>query len=347
MKFLLIIILITNQLCFSELKFEKPYFYPEIEDQELNEISGIVKSNQHDIFWVHNDSGGEPIIYGVNLEGKLITKLVLENTKNQDWEDISYGYFDNQFNILIGEIGDNNLVYKTKKINIITEPTSLNDEILINQIKTIYFQTDTISDFETLIFHPISKSIYLVTKGLVNEKVYEIKYPYNFMDTLKLNSIGELTLTNPDKGNLNRITGGEISFDANYLVLKDYTSVYIYKINQNIEFIFQNDPVVLENYLQLNEPQGEAICWGNKNYDIFTIGEEIFNIPCKFQYFKEISINNIKVKESILDIKNKNFELYDLNGKKLNKKEIHKFENQKIILLDLINKKSYLVLLEA
>jgi hypothetical protein len=55
-------------------------------------------------FWTHNDSGGKPEIYEIDLAGNLHNTLPIPNTQNIDWEDITK---DNAGNLYIADIGNN------------------------------------------------------------------------------------------------------------------------------------------------------------------------------------------------------------------------------------------------
>lgn len=341
------IILSFFNYSFSQLSYDKPVFFNELKDSTLNEISGIVKSHQHDIFWVHNDSGGEPIIYGFDVEGNTTAKLVLE-IKNNDWEDISYGSIDNKYYLFIGEFGDNLKQYDVKNIYIVEEPENLIKEIYLNKdkVKSIKFRTEENFDFEALFFNPINKNLYMITKGLQNENVYEISYPYNFNDTLDLQKIGNLTLSNPSKNNINKITAGEVSFDGNYLALKDYGNIYLYNIKGDVKYILSNEPDRLTYYMQLNEPQGEAICWGVDNYNIYTVGEEIFGIPAKVQFFRNLNTSNINDVDTKIKLNDDSIKIYYINGKKLEKNELINYKNKFLFIYNLEQNESKLIYID-
>lgn len=294
--FFLILLSYSN----SQLSFESPKFYSNLVSDNLSEVSGIIKSKQHNIFWVHNDSGGESSVFGIDTLGNIICKITLPYP-NRDWEDLTYGQVNGKYYIFLGEIGDNDLQFATKLIYKFEEPTLLSSSITLktSQIEKIEFMFDFASDCETLLFNPTNQNLYLITKGQVQEQIYEITYPYETSKVLKLQSIGILTIKNEDKNMLNRIVSGDISNDGKYLAIKDYTTIFYYEINGNVKYITKNPPVTLSSYKQMNEPQGEAICWGSNNYDIYTLGEEVFGIQARIQYFKNINVSNVKKKVKI------------------------------------------------
>ncbi len=81
------------------------YYNPPIHIRKLpstlSETSGLIYYNG--LFWTHNDSGGEPEIYGIDtLKGKLVQTIHL-NATNKDWEDIAQ---DDDY-IFIGDFGNN------------------------------------------------------------------------------------------------------------------------------------------------------------------------------------------------------------------------------------------------
>ena len=88
---MIIFLLILFKFSFSQIDFEIPIRLSKIQDDSLDEISGIEQSLQHDILWCHNDSGGENIIFGLNNEGYTICILNLSGYNNRDWEDLSNG----------------------------------------------------------------------------------------------------------------------------------------------------------------------------------------------------------------------------------------------------------------
>ena len=69
---------------------------------ELDEISGLEMLNDS-TFVALNDGGHEATLYLLNIRGKIIKKVKIENAKNVDWEDIAV----DDKNIYIADVGNN------------------------------------------------------------------------------------------------------------------------------------------------------------------------------------------------------------------------------------------------
>ncbi len=70
---------------------------------DLNEVSGLAFDKKNNLFWMINDSGNKPILYGINNNGNIIKEITI-NAKNRDWEDLTY---DTYRNLYIGDFGNN------------------------------------------------------------------------------------------------------------------------------------------------------------------------------------------------------------------------------------------------
>jgi hypothetical protein len=88
-------------------------------DPALREVSGIVRSRRHPgIFWVHNDSGNEPVLYAVRADGSLVNRFRVA-AANLDWEDIAA---DAAGNLYLGDIGNNYGILPIRTIYRLAEP---------------------------------------------------------------------------------------------------------------------------------------------------------------------------------------------------------------------------------
>jgi len=72
--------------------------------KKLKEVSGMAISQDKKTIWAIEDAGNKNVVYGLDLKGNLITDVLVENTENNDWEDITK---DKTGNIYIGDFGNN------------------------------------------------------------------------------------------------------------------------------------------------------------------------------------------------------------------------------------------------
>ena len=70
---------------------------------ELSEVSGVETDITGNLFWLINDSGNKPILYGLDSNGKIVKSIKIK-AKNRDWEDLTT---DPDGNVYIGNFGNN------------------------------------------------------------------------------------------------------------------------------------------------------------------------------------------------------------------------------------------------
>ena len=96
-KIYVIFFLIVLFSCVEQVSIERQFL-----PLEINETSGLEYYNKN--FLTHNDSGGKPILYEFNKDGKIVSEHTINNCGvNNDWEDITA---DNE-NIYVANSGNN------------------------------------------------------------------------------------------------------------------------------------------------------------------------------------------------------------------------------------------------
>jgi hypothetical protein len=207
-----------------------------IKDNSISESSGVAASRtMPGAYWTHNDSGDGPFIYAFDEHGESLGVFSVTGAQARDWEDMDAGpgpQRDKSY-LYIGDIGDNQesraeiVVYRvaepslttsdrksTKKKPQATEPAEA--------IRLRY--PDGKHDAETLLVHPASGNIYIVTKvPLVNPVVYEAAASFNTTKPITLRRIGEIRVPSLFGGVL---TGGSISPDGRRVAFCDYFQGY-------------------------------------------------------------------------------------------------------------------------
>ncbi|MBK1895422.1 hypothetical protein JHL15_06635 [Chryseobacterium sp. YIM B02567] len=72
--------------------------------KKLKEVSGITLSQDQKTIWAIEDQGNKNVVYGLDRQGQLVADVLVEDTDNNDWEEITK---DTQGNIYIGDFGNN------------------------------------------------------------------------------------------------------------------------------------------------------------------------------------------------------------------------------------------------
>lgn len=186
----------------------------------VNESSGLIWWKK--LFWTHDDSGGQPVIYGMNATTNTIQRtVVVKNATNVDWEDIAQ---DNSF-IYIGDFGNNANGNRTdlKIYKIAKADVSVSDSVLAKVINFSFSdQTDfspkgnnnTNFDCEALIAY--GDSLYLFSKDWLDLKTRLYSLPKKG-GTFKATKLAELDVQG-------LITGADVLPTQRVIVLSGYNS---------------------------------------------------------------------------------------------------------------------------
>jgi hypothetical protein len=255
----------------SKSIFESPKALAELTDPRLMEPSGIASSTVNPgMLWTHNDSGNKPEVYLIDQKLNIKLTCKLKGVMNRDWEDIAVGPGpeEGKTYVYVGEIGDNFGMYPFKYIYRFEEPVLENgvSEITISDFEKITFRLeDSRKDTETLLVHPITKKIYVVSKREEPVWVYELSAPQPTKDTLTASKAFSLPLT--------QIVGGDFSADGKELLMKNYQQVFYWELSgENLKESLAKKPTSLPYQ---EEPQGEAITFSSDGKGYFTLSEKV------------------------------------------------------------------------
>lgn len=282
----ILFILYSVSISFSTIaqKTQKIARLPEI----VTESSGLIFYNDT-LLITHNDSGDKPILYFVNLKGKLIHQVIVNNANNVDWEDITK---DDKGNIYIADIGNNSnqrkdlRIYKIKSHNLLNV-NSLNAEIIeVSYNEQIDFppKDEALNfDAEGIAFH--NDSLWIITKCRsipFEGNAYIYKFPaksgkYNLKRKTHL-FIGKDGFTK------DAVTSLDIYNDQLYILT--YNRILIYKLIDNkLEFDKQ--------FYTKPYTQKEAITLKNKN-EIYLTDESTKILGGGYLY--KLTIDAAKIK---------------------------------------------------
>lgn len=96
--------------------------------RRLDEASGLALSRrQPGVLWTHNDSGGDPVVYGLRPGQGVVAELRLRGAPATDWEDLAAGpcpWDDAEPCIYVADIGDNLHVRSSVVVLVFEEPSA-------------------------------------------------------------------------------------------------------------------------------------------------------------------------------------------------------------------------------
>ncbi len=264
--------------------YEKPQVVGKIESGEITESSGIAASKcQENVFWTHNDSGDDAFIFALNQKGKKLGTWKVSGAKNKDWEGIAT--FQDTKNgkcfLYVGDIGNNERLKSEMTIYRVVEPTisdadkdssKKNPSQTENAEAIKFVYPEMRHDAETLLVHPNSGDIYILSKRLSGASgVYKLAADFSLEKTNTLKKIADFSVPAVPNGFL---TGGDISPDGKRVVVCDYFSAYEIVLPKNaksFDEIWTEKPLIVE----LGERnQGEAVAYSADGKSIFATSEK-------------------------------------------------------------------------
>jgi hypothetical protein len=262
--------------------YKDPKVLGRIASEEISESSGLVNSPcQPDVLWTHNDSGGGAFIYALDKTGKKLATFKVESAKNTDWEDLAIRREPaGECFLYIGEIGNNArargemFIYKVKEPRVSDATNSSKKNPLSTEAaQAIKFEyPDARNDAETLLVHPSTGDIYVLSKSLSGASaVYKLEAGFDSNETNTPEKIADFTVPAIPNGLL---TGGSISPDGKRVVVCDYFAAYeivLPDTAKNFDEIWKQKPQKIE----LGErAQGEAIAYAADGKAIYATSEE-------------------------------------------------------------------------
>ena len=265
-----------------ESHFAPPVIIGTIKSADITESSGIAASRcQNGVLWTHNDSGDDAFIFAIGMSGEDLGTWKIPNARNIDWEDIATSKDKaGKCYLFIGEIGDNRAKRAEHAIYRIREPIVKPGESGSNRKDPLFSETadvlrfsypDFIQDAETLMVHPTTGDIYVVTKRVSGPAgVYRLKPEFNREDMVKAEKVTEISVPAIPNGFL---TGGDISPDGRQVVICDYTQAYEWTLPDgaaSFDEIWKEKPVSINLGSRAG---GESVAYSADGAAIFATSE--------------------------------------------------------------------------
>lgn len=241
----------------------------------IEESSGVATSSRSaEWFFTHEDSGAPAQFSAVGVDGRLLATYTLPGVQARDWEDMARGPDEHgNSSLWLGDIGDNSasrdgglLVHR------VPEPTPdlSRTDVRVTTSTPVSFRLrydDGPRDAETLLVHPRTGRLYVVTKPLgVAPRVYAAPQVLDPDGPNLLSQVGAVTLRRtgstggPGIGSLAQVllTGGDIAPDGSRLALRTYTDLYEWPLDDDVGAAVSAEPAVTPLPATL---QGEGVAY--------------------------------------------------------------------------------------
>lgn len=271
-RFTTFLILLSISFTYLQSMGEEPpklnYEEVEIANKDIHESSGIAPSWRFkNMFWTHNDSGADAVIYAVGADGKDHGSVKLEGATAKDWEDICSYYKNKTPYLLIADVGDNAEKRKHLTLMILKEPKPSEKSAKVEQVIQFTYE-DGKHNCESVAMDPVTNTVYFVTKKqAITCRVYAMQIdPTAKNQTLKARRIGNIPAL--------LATGMDISPDGKRAVIVTYLFALEYTRAEKETWAqaFAKEPRIIQ---VPPRTQGEAICYGLDSHTLYLTSEQL------------------------------------------------------------------------
>ena len=259
-------------------------------DPEVDESSGMAASSvTDDWFFTHNDSGDVARFFVVDRSGVTLATHTLPGVDAVDWEDMARGPDEQgRPSLWFGDIGDNDAtrpavtVYRVPEPDV--DPSAPGSEIPTPppaRFELVY--EDGPHDAETLLVHPTTGRLYVVTKSFFGlSVVYAAPHPLSAGAANRLERVAEVELQPtgspggpPQLGSIAQVavTGGAVAPGGDRVVLRTYTDAHEWAVpGSDVAAALGAGPPPSVTPLPETE-QGEAVTYSRDGTALLTTAE--------------------------------------------------------------------------
>ena len=266
----------------ASTEYGPPVMVGKIETGDVTESSGLSASECQEVLWTHNDAGNAPLIFALDTTGSHLGTWKVNGAQSIDWESIAtHRDGSGKCFLLIADFGDNDEARKSVEIYRIPEPMISSDSpsssaaspLLSEKAEIMkYSYSDGSQNAETILVHPKSGDVYIVTKEKTGPAgVHRISQQYGLPDVRKTVKVAEVSVPSTPEGLL---TGGSFSPDGTRLMLCDKKGGYEFVVpagSTNLDEIWKQKPV----FVNLGDrKQGEGVSYGRDGLTLYASSEK-------------------------------------------------------------------------
>jgi len=267
----------------------------------LGEASGMARDPRRaDLFWLHNDSGNEPILFAVDTTGAVRATVRVTGGSSRDLEDIAPGRCGSDWCLYLGDIGDNRGAYASVLVHQLPLPdvppgpsgsgapavapngaapgTATHgpyDGVVSPRASWELVYPGGPRDAEGLIVDDARGELLVVTKGRTGPiELYAV--PVAELEaaggaTVALRRVGRLAIP-VGRNTAQLVTAADLSPDGTRLAIRSYANLFLLRWSGTAAQDTSEAPLVA-SLLSAFEPQGEGLSWSADGETLYLASE--------------------------------------------------------------------------
>lgn len=160
--------------------FSGPAVVGRLEAPPKKEASGLAVSRRTaGLLWIHDDSGGQPVLFAVEENGKRRGSVRVAGARNEDWEDVASCEFDGRPWLVVGDVGDNDAKRTHVLVHVLEEPKTehlvpIGDLTVKPAFSLHIVYPDGARDCESVAVDASARKVYLLTKRDPVPRLYQV-----------------------------------------------------------------------------------------------------------------------------------------------------------------------------
>ena len=251
-----------------------------VEHEALDEVSGLVKSERGDFYWVHNDSGDSARLFAIDAAGTPLVPSwkgvapedwpghAIEHASNMDWEAIALA----DGVLYIADVGNNGNARRDLGVYVVNEP----DPTAVQRMKALKHLPIRYPDqrqhpgdvwhFDCEAIFVADGKLYFITKHRQPRRISEWEPGAKLyrLDTDYTDRENVLTLIG-QRDDVTVVTGADISPDGTQLAVATYVALWIFERPASGDNWFDGKARKLDLPRESWNRQLEAVAWQNES----------------------------------------------------------------------------------
>ena len=218
---------------------------------DVRETSGLALSpGTEGLLWTHNDSGNEPILFGLDESGRIVARVQVEGASFEDWEDLAVTRCPEGNCLLLADVGDNHARRDQAVVHVVAEPGRGDRSVpVVRSLRAAY--PDRAQDAEAVFAH--GGDVFVVTKGR-HGPIALYQFPATAASTGKMRKVRELWSQPASRQDW--VTGATTTPDGRWVILRTYQTLHFFLAG---DLLNGKSPATRFDLTGLNMPQGEGI----------------------------------------------------------------------------------------